>query len=186
MERGVRQGDSLSPFLYLVAAEGLNVTIKEAVSCGYFKGVKIGSSAIPISHLQYADNTLIFGEWKESYARNIMRIMECVKQASGLKINSNKTKLYGIGVQNEEIEGFANRLGITSGKMPFTYLGIPIGVNMKRVDSWNIVVEKFKKRLGNWKTKMISFGGRLTLVKSVLGSLALYFFFFFSCPDECP
>ncbi|GKD96227.1 hypothetical protein Tco_1380124, partial [Tanacetum coccineum] len=101
---------------------------------------------------------------------------------SGLKINSNKTKLYGIGVQNWEIEGFANRLGITSGKMPFTYLGIPIGVNMKRVDSWNIVVEKFKKRLGNWKTKMISFVGRLTLVKSVLGSLALYFFSLFRAP----
>nr|GEX99235.1 putative reverse transcriptase domain-containing protein [Tanacetum cinerariifolium] len=122
---------------------------QEAVSCGYFNGVKIGSSAIPVSHLQYADDTLIFGEWKESNARNLMRIMECVKQASGLKINLNKTKIYGIGVQNGEIEDFANRMGISPGKMPFTYLGIPIGVNMKRVDSWKIIVEKFKKRLGN-------------------------------------
>ncbi|GJZ70613.1 putative RNA-directed DNA polymerase [Tanacetum coccineum] len=182
MEIGVRQGDPLSPFLYLVAAEGLNVTIKEAVSCGYFNGVKIGSSAIPVSHLQYTDDTLIFGEWKESNAINLMRIMECVKQASGLKTNSNKTKVYGIGVQNGEIEDFANRMGISPGKMPFMYLGIPIGVNMKIVDSWKIIVEKFKKRLGNGKTKMISFGGRLTLVKSVLGSLALYFFSLFHTP----
>ncbi|GJX40683.1 hypothetical protein Tco_0255673 [Tanacetum coccineum] len=80
MEIGVRQGDPLSPFLYLVAAEGLNVTIKEAVSCGYFKGVKIGISAIPITHLQYVDDTLIFREWKESNARNLMRIMECVSK----------------------------------------------------------------------------------------------------------
>nr|GEW26315.1 protein kinase-like domain, beta-lactamase/transpeptidase-like protein [Tanacetum cinerariifolium] len=159
-------------------AEGLNVTIKAAVSCGYFNGVKIGSS----SHLQYAYDTLIFGEWKESNARNLMRIMECVKQASGLKINSNKTKVYGIRVQNGEIEDFANLMGISPGKMPFTYLGIPIGVNMKIVDSWKIIVEKFKKRLGNWKTNMISFCGRLTLVKSVLGSLALYFFSLFRAP----
>ncbi|GJS82658.1 hypothetical protein Tco_0749199 [Tanacetum coccineum] len=108
-----------------------------------------------------------------------MRIIECVKQAFGVKINSNTTKLYGIGVQKGEIEAFANCMGISSMKMPFTYLVILIGVNMKRVDSWNIVVEKFKKRLGNWKTKMISFGGRLTLVKSILGSLSLYFFSLF-------
>ncbi|GJV91519.1 putative RNA-directed DNA polymerase, partial [Tanacetum coccineum] len=76
MERGVRQGDPLSPFLYLVAAEGLNVTLKDAVRNGLFKGVKIGRSDIPISHLQYAEDTLIFGEWKESNAKNLMRIME--------------------------------------------------------------------------------------------------------------
>ncbi|GKF04885.1 reverse transcriptase domain, reverse transcriptase zinc-binding domain protein [Tanacetum coccineum] len=131
MERGVKQGDPLSPFLFLVAAEGLNVTLKDAVRTGLYKGVKIGTSDIPIFHLQYADDTLIFGEWKESNARNLMRIMECVKQASSLKINSNKTKLYGIGVHNEEVEGLANRIGCLAGKMPFTYLGIPIGVNMK-------------------------------------------------------
>ncbi|GJY46224.1 RNA-directed DNA polymerase, eukaryota [Tanacetum coccineum] len=78
-------------------AEWINVTIKQAFSYGYFKDVEIGSSAIPILHLQYADDTLIFKEWKESNARNLMRIMECVKQASGLKINLNKTKLYGGG-----------------------------------------------------------------------------------------
>ncbi|GJV59832.1 reverse transcriptase domain, reverse transcriptase zinc-binding domain protein [Tanacetum coccineum] len=165
-----------------ISAEGLNVTIKEAVSYGYFIGVKIGRSAIPVSHLQYEDDKLVFGEWKYSNARNLMRIIECVKQASGLKINSNKTKVYGIEVPNGEIKAFANHMGISPGKMPFTYLGIPIGVNMKRVNSWIIVVEKFKKRWGNWKTKMISFGGRLTLVKSVLGSLDLYFFSLFRAP----
>ncbi|GJV09607.1 RNA-directed DNA polymerase, eukaryota, reverse transcriptase zinc-binding domain protein [Tanacetum coccineum] len=105
MERGLKQGDPLSPFLFLVAAEGLNVTLKDAVRTGLYKGVKISTSDIPIFHLQYADDTLIFGEWKESNARNLMKIMECVKQASSLKINSNKTKLYGIGVHNEELEG---------------------------------------------------------------------------------
>ena len=100
--------------------------------------------------------------------------MECVKQASGLKINSNKTKLYGIGVHREEVEGLANRMGCLAGNMPFTYLGIPIGLNMKKSGSWKAIAEKFKKRLGKWKTKMISYGGRLTLIKSLLGSLAMW------------
>ena len=77
-------------------------------------GVYIGSNEIPISHLQYADDTLIFGEWKVSNARNLMRIMECIKQASGLKINTNKTKVYGIGVQMEEVDQLASRMGCST------------------------------------------------------------------------
>ncbi|GJW83518.1 cysteine-rich receptor-like protein kinase [Tanacetum coccineum] len=62
MERGIRQGDPLSQSLYLIAAEGLNVTLKEAVSKGIYKGVQIGRERrASISHLQYADDTLVFG-----------------------------------------------------------------------------------------------------------------------------
>ncbi|GJX76874.1 hybrid signal transduction histidine kinase M [Tanacetum coccineum] len=57
-------------------------------------------------------------------------------------------------------------MGCLAGNMPFTYLGIPIGLNMKKADSWKVIMEKFKKRLGNWKTKMISYDGRLTLIKN--------------------
>ncbi|GJW49120.1 reverse transcriptase domain, reverse transcriptase zinc-binding domain protein [Tanacetum coccineum] len=183
MERGIRQGDPLSPFLYLIAAEGLNVTLKEAVSKGIYKGVQIGRERrASISHLQYADDTLVFGEWNSVNAKNLMRILECVQQASGLKINNNKSKLYGIGVSNQEVVWMANRMGCLSGRMPFMYLGIPIGLNMKNIDSWNGIVEKFKTKLSHWKARSMSCGGRLTLVKSVLGSLSLYYFSMFRVP----
>ncbi|GJT43272.1 reverse transcriptase domain, reverse transcriptase zinc-binding domain protein [Tanacetum coccineum] len=62
IERGVRQGDPLSPFLFIVAAEGLNAIVKEAVGKGIFRGVKVGSNRMDVSHLQYADDTIFFGE----------------------------------------------------------------------------------------------------------------------------
>ncbi|GKC73394.1 glutathione S-transferase T3-like protein [Tanacetum coccineum] len=96
-----------------------------------------------------------------------MRILECLQQASDLKINSNKSKVYGIGVSNVEVDFIANRMGCSPGRMPFTYLGIPIGTNMRRIASWNEIIDKFRKRLSVWKAKYLSFGGRLTLVKSV-------------------
>ncbi|GKB34439.1 reverse transcriptase domain, reverse transcriptase zinc-binding domain protein [Tanacetum coccineum] len=68
------------------------------------------------------------------------------------------------------------------GELPFTYLGLPIGQCMKRSNAWRPVIEKFKKRLCDWKAKTMSFGGRLTLVKSVLGSLPLYYFLMFRVP----
>ncbi|GKC99720.1 reverse transcriptase domain, reverse transcriptase zinc-binding domain protein [Tanacetum coccineum] len=61
MERGVRQGDPLSPFLLILAAEGLNAIVSEAVEKGIFRGVKIGSNREVVSHLQYADDTIFIG-----------------------------------------------------------------------------------------------------------------------------
>ncbi|GKA06925.1 reverse transcriptase domain, reverse transcriptase zinc-binding domain protein [Tanacetum coccineum] len=116
--------------------KGLNVTLKEAVSKGIYKGVQVGRERMAtISHLQYADDTLVFDEWNSVNTKNLMRILECVQQASGFKINNNKSKLYGIGVSNQEVDWMANRMGCLSGRMPFMYLGIPIGLNMKKIDS---------------------------------------------------
>ncbi|GKA78597.1 reverse transcriptase domain, reverse transcriptase zinc-binding domain protein [Tanacetum coccineum] len=137
LERGVRQGDSLSPFLYILAAEGLNAMVSEAVEKGIFR-----------------END-----------KSLMCILKCFKEVSGLKVNYNKSKIYGIGVNMEEK---ANWMECGIGEFPFTYLGLLIGENLRRVKAWIPVVEKFKKRLADWKAKTMSFRGRLTLVKLVL------------------
>ena len=111
-----------------------------------------------------------------------MGILKCFEEASRLKINRNKSKLFGIGVSHEEVEEMAAFFRCCPGKLPCTYLGLPLGANMNRAESWNPVVEKFKNRLSEWRAKSISFGGRLTLVRSVLGSLSLYYFSLFRAP----
>lgn len=73
---GVRQGDPLVQFLFLIVAEGLNVMIKEATRIGAFKGIKVGRDEVELSHLQYADDTIIFGEWNLVNAKNLMRVMK--------------------------------------------------------------------------------------------------------------
>ncbi|GKF93342.1 hypothetical protein Tco_0280061, partial [Tanacetum coccineum] len=108
-----------------------------------------------------------------------MCIRKCLEEVSGLRVNYNKSKLYGVGVNDAQLRDMARWMRCGVGDFPFTYLGLPIGDNMRRVGAWNVVVEKFKSRLGEWKAKTMSFGGRLTLVKSVLGSLPLYYFSMF-------
>ncbi|KAL7588571.1 hypothetical protein Lser_V15G38261 [Lactuca serriola] len=100
---------------------------------------------------------------------NPNRLLRCFYTASGLKVNLNKSKVFGIGVQEIEVSRLANILCCEPGKFPFTYLGLPIGANMKLAKHWRPIVDKFKNKLSNWKANNLSFGGRLTLVKSVLG-----------------
>ncbi|GKA59431.1 putative RNA-directed DNA polymerase [Tanacetum coccineum] len=169
LQRGIRQGGPLSPFLFLIVAEGLNIMMQEVLNRDLFEGIKIGSDEVCLTHLQYADDTIFIGKWNRNNIINLMKLLKCFQLVSGLKVNLNKSKLYGIGIEMEEIEDYARSLECRAGKLPFLYLGLPIGNNMGRIENWNIMVDKFKSKLADWKAKMISFGGRLTLVKSVLG-----------------
>lgn len=97
-EKGLRQGDPLSPFLLNVVDEGLNVLLQRALSSGLIKGVVIGhgDSISTISHLQFADDTIIFCEvvWEE--VLTIKRILRCFQLVSSLKINFSKSLMSGI------------------------------------------------------------------------------------------
>ncbi|XP_071740207.1 uncharacterized protein [Rutidosis leptorrhynchoides] len=93
-----------------------------------------------------------------------------------MKINVSKSNIYGLGVNIEEVDAFAYDEGCNRGNFLFTYLGLPLGASMKRVNSWKPMVDRFRKWLVRWKSNLLSIGGRPTLIKSVLGSLGICFF----------
>jgi len=103
---------------------------------------------------------------------------------SGLKVNFHKSQVFGVGVSDMELSNCARILGCNVGAFPFKYLGVPIGANMNLKRNWAPVIEKVRSKLSSWKANSLSFGGRLTLTKSVLGSLPLYFFSLFKAPNS--
>ncbi|GJR04155.1 putative RNA-directed DNA polymerase, eukaryota, reverse transcriptase zinc-binding domain protein [Tanacetum coccineum] len=179
---GLRQGDPLSHFLFIIVVEALHITFLEAKAKGIFDGVKIGSNKVDVSNLQFADDALILGKWSLENARTLCCILRCFNLASGLKVNFSKSKLFGVGVDASDIQGFDDILDCQASTFPCSYLGLPIGANMSKACNWKPIIEKFHKRLTSWKARNLSYGGRLTLLKSVLGALGTYFFSLFLAP----
>ncbi|GJU98861.1 RNA-directed DNA polymerase, eukaryota, reverse transcriptase zinc-binding domain protein [Tanacetum coccineum] len=106
---------------------------------------------------------------------NIIRVLHVFFLASGLKINVSKCNIYGLGVSTNDIENLARDTGCGSGNIPFSYLGLPLGVNMNLIPNWQPLIYHFRAKLSSWKACTLSIRGRLTLIKSVLGSLGIYY-----------
>ncbi|XP_024632642.1 uncharacterized protein [Medicago truncatula] len=178
LDRGLRQGDPLSPFLFLLAAEGLHVMMKAMIDANLFRGYRVGyDNEVVVSHLQFADDTLLLGE--KSWAN-----VRALRAVSGLKINFHKSLLVGVNVSDSWLTEAASLLNCKVGTLPFTYLGLPIGGNPRRLAFWEPVVNRIKSRLSSWQSRFLSFGGRLILLKYVLIVLPVYALSFFKAPAE--
>ena len=135
-----------------------------------------------VSILQYADDMVIFMEHDIAKARNVKLILCLFEQLSGLKINFNKSELFCFGRANEEQEAYRQLFRCEMGSLPFSYLGIPIHHRRSTNKEWKCIEDRFKKRLSCWKGKLLSYGGRLVLINSVLTSLPMFLLSFFEVP----
>lgn len=135
-----------------------------------------------MSYVLYTDNALLMGDWSFSNAINLVRILGCFHFASGLKCNSHKICLYGVRMDYLDMELGALVLRCQMGSFMFIHLAISIGVKINRVKNWKPIIDKFQAKLSGWKESALSFGGRLTLIMSMLGSLPTYYLSLFKIP----
>ncbi|GJS98286.1 RNA-directed DNA polymerase, eukaryota [Tanacetum coccineum] len=179
--RGLKQGDPISPFLFILIMESLHLSFSRVINEGLFKGIAINPS-FSISHLFYADDAVFVGEWNDSNIKTVVKVLKCFFLASGLKINLLKSKMMGVGFNPNEVSRVTTSIGCSTFMAPFKYLGVSVGDNMSRIASWDDIIFKVSNRLSKWKLKTLSIGGHLTLLKSVLSSIPLYHMSIFKAP----
>ncbi|GKC28954.1 hypothetical protein Tco_1036248 [Tanacetum coccineum] len=109
---------------------------------GMFAPIFVGKdNLVPISHLFFADDAMFIGKWSCKNVNAMMMMLQWVFLTSGLKVNVHKSSLYGVGVRPSEVQSMADRYGCLANNLPFTHLGVKVGTNMLRVNSWNEVPE---------------------------------------------
>lgn len=132
-----------------------------------------------LSILQYADDTILFLEDDSDQAKNLKLILCAFEKLSGLKINFHKSELFYFGEAKGKVDRYIEVFGHKEGAIPFKYLGILMSHQKLANKDWGQMEERFQKMLSSWKGKLLSVGGRLVLINSVLTSLPIFMLSFF-------
>jgi ribonuclease HI/ribosomal protein L37AE/L43A len=173
--RGIRQGDPISPYLFLICAEALSSMIVNANREGLLSGVPTSKRGPNISHLFFADDSLFFCRANLAQWSNLSAILQSYEVASGQKMNASKTAIFFSKntppVEKENILEFA---GIPATNKYDKYLGLPSLVGRSRTKAFRGIVERVKKRLQDWKIRFLSQAGKEILLKAVIQAIPSY------------
>lgn len=173
--RGLRQGDPISPYLFIICMEYLSTLIGEAQSNGLWKPFLLKKNGTPISHLLFADDLLLFGETSHETLHGMSNTLDAFWDCSGQKMNPEKSKLYFskfTPVSDKEM--FTSFLKVPESPDLGIYLGFPLTDKRPTAAQVSHIAKKIRSKLANWKAKCLSKAGRLTLIKSTLTSVAAY------------
>ncbi|XP_016173726.1 uncharacterized protein LOC107616260 [Arachis ipaensis] len=168
MERGLCQGYPLSPFLFVLVVDVLNRMIGEAVRNRRISPLLVRRDKIELSHLQFADDTILFCLPEEETVRNYMRLLRYFEMMSGLSINFEKSNLIPVNCSQEWVNRMCQLLGCQEAALPVRYLGINLGANPQLVKIWKPVIDKVEEKLSLWKAKVLSKAGKLVLQEETL------------------
>jgi hypothetical protein len=174
--RGIRQGDPLSPFLFVIMAEGLGRYLKAAVLEGSLTGLPLHNLHPTPLHSQFVDDTLLMNTPTVREATKLNSILSDFLDASGMLLNLDKSKLYFFNTPALVQAHLSRLLGIARRSLHSTYLGIPLTRESAKYISWDSLLLSISNRLNNWTFKRLNIVARLVLLKSVLQALPTYLF----------
>jgi hypothetical protein len=167
--RGLRQGDPLSPYLFLLMADVLQRQIR---GNDLLQHPLIDGAPCPV--LQYADDTLIVLRADGAAARRLRHLLEQFGVAMGLHINFHKSTLVPMHVDHAVLAEIQNALQCRIEGFPQTYLGLPLSADKLRLTAFSPLIAKVDKYLSGWRALLLSPGGRLVLLNAVLDVLPTF------------
>ena len=186
-ERGLRQGDPLSIFLFILYAEALVNCLNHSAASDKLHGIGIGSSGPKVHHLLFADDSLLLCKASSEEAMKIMNCFKLYGDALGQRINLEKSSIiFGSKVSMDLKVDIKTTLGIDKEGGEGTYLGLPECFSGSKRQLLSFLRGKLNNRLNGWFSKALSQGGKEILLKSICLALPIYAISCFRLPkDTC-
>jgi hypothetical protein len=179
--QGIRQGDPLSPYLFVLAMEGLSGIINQSVRSSTFQ-YHWRCKPTKITHLCFADDLMMFCHADIESIMVLKSSLDRFSKLSALTINLAKSSLYLSGVDGSLCNNIMDNIGIHEASLPVRYLGVPlISTRLTHTDCLPLV-ERITSRITLWTSSSLTYAGRLQLIKSVLFSIQVYWSSIFILP----
>jgi hypothetical protein len=174
-DRGIRQGCPLSPFLFLLVAEGLSRILKNAVSRTNFKGIVISLNSY-ISHMLFVIDIVIFCEGNPMHIENLVEFLSLFSKAIRMYINNAKSSMHTWGLLEQEKSSISHLISLQVGDIgqSFKYLGFTLKPNDYRKNDWLWLLAKIEKKIPVWSNRWLSRAGGLVLIEVVFKAIHVY------------
>ena len=173
--RGIRQGDPLSPYLFIICMEFLNHLIELKCADKSWNPVKTSRNGLPFSHLFFADDLVLFAHANPKNCLAIREVLNDFCAKSGQTISVAKSRVYfSPNVDSEQREALTNSLGFTPTSNLGKYLGFPLKHPGNCRQDFSFVLDRVKKKLAGWKANLLSMAGRMVLIQSSSSTIPNY------------
>ena len=183
--RGLRQGDPLSPYLFLICAEGLSALLHKAVKRRKLRGVAALVKGPKLSHLFFADDSLIFGRATKEEATEIQRLLQVYETSSGQQLNQNKTALFFSPNTTDRIrEEVKTLFGAQVIKPHESYLGLPSLVGKSKSNTFAHLKQRVADKVSSWKEKILTSAGKEILIKAIAQAVPSFTMSCFLLPNK--
>ncbi|KAG8369117.1 hypothetical protein BUALT_Bualt15G0117900 [Buddleja alternifolia] len=172
---GLRQGDPLSPYLFVLCVERLGYLIEQEVDEGVWEPLAVSRGGPRFSHLFFADDFIFLARATQRSTAAIVSIIEKFCSSSGLVINKEKSKVFFSRNTNRGLRRIlASQLGIGCTMDLGKYLGVPLVHNRASPGLYNELIDRVQSQLSSWKAKMLNLAGQAILIQSVTTAMPSY------------
>ncbi|CAA7034489.1 unnamed protein product [Microthlaspi erraticum] len=167
---GLRQGDPLSPILFLMIMNVLSLMLNKAATEGSFD-YHPGCEDLQLTHLCFADDLLIFLEGSERSLSGVLSVLSSFERMSGLGINLQKTSMFCQGLDMTSLDNLQAFFNLRVSSLPIQYLGLPLSSKKLSITDCDPLITLIKKRLDSWTNRLLSLAGRLSLISSAISGI---------------
>jgi len=181
--KGLRQGDPLSPYLFVLAMEGFTQMLTKSYNNNLIGRHPSATNPL-VSHLAFADDIMVFFDGNSQSLEKIADVLQDFSVSSGLSMNKSKTDLILAGVNQLETSRMTS-IGFNLGSLPFRYLGLPLMHRKLRNADYRALIDKITGRFSSWSARALSYAGRKELISSVIYGTVNFWASAFILPKGC-